>query len=64
LEAGDDGKKRLYNTEAGDDGKSLVEFCQVEDSESKSSIVSDGNSAQRYFWSRIISTAVKCNLQQ
>jgi hypothetical protein len=45
LEAGDAGKKRLYNTEVWvkpwEDFKSLVEFCQVEDSESKSSIASD-----------------------
>jgi hypothetical protein len=53
LEAGDAGKKRLYNTEVWvkpwEDFKSLVEFCQVEDSESKSSIASDGNSVQGIF---------------
>jgi hypothetical protein len=53
LEAVDAGKKSLYNTKVWvkpwEDFKPVVEFRQVEDSESKSSIASDGNSAQGIF---------------
>jgi hypothetical protein len=50
LEAVDAGKKSLYNAKVWvkpwEDFKSVVEFRQVEDSESKTSIASDGNSGQ------------------
>ncbi|GJN14387.1 hypothetical protein PR202_gb01210 [Eleusine coracana subsp. coracana] len=50
LEAVDAGKKNLYNAKVWvkpwEDFKSVVEFRQIEDSESKSSISSDGNSEQ------------------
>jgi hypothetical protein len=50
LETVDAGKKSLYNAKVWvkpwEDFKSVVEFRQVEDSESKTSIASDGNSGQ------------------
>ncbi|TVU19346.1 hypothetical protein EJB05_35490 [Eragrostis curvula] len=50
LEAVDAGKKSLYNAKVWvkpwEDFKSVVEFRQVTDSESKSSTASDGNSGQ------------------
>jgi hypothetical protein len=64
LEAVDAGKKSLYNAKVWvkpwEDFKSVVEFRQVEDSESKISIASDGNSGQGILVSDvwIISTTI------